>query len=280
MYENFSSGAAHKELAAYYESIGDLKHASKEYLALAYSSPMNVSSYYYAADLAYKTNDYTDVIRYLKESPNSDTSAYAQFTLASIYSSQNKLTEALQCIERLEKVSSDNKNYLRVQELKYKVLRDSGLSNDAEKILAVIKKLDPAFDESRRGKSLTVLIPSTIRPYIEKAETLRKQGQFSEALAALQEANKIRETAYTNLLIGKLLFSQRNSEALRYMEKAHKEIKDDPSLVFNLCLLYLMKEDIPKAKITMNDFARLEGVDDPKFKQLQALFERQMRKRK
>jgi tetratricopeptide (TPR) repeat protein/lysophospholipase L1-like esterase len=280
MHENVSSATAHKELAAYYESIGDLRHASKEYLAMAYSSPLNVSSYYYAADLAYKTNDYTDAIRYLNEAPNSDTSAYAQFTLASIYSSQNKLKEALQCIERLERVSSDNKNYLQIQELKYKVLRDSGLSYDAEKTLAVIRKLEPSFDESKRGKSLTVLIPSKIRAYIEKAETLRKQGQFSEALVVLKEANEIQETAYANLLIGKILFSQRNNEALRYMEKAHKEIKDDPSLVFNLCLLYLMKEDMPKAKITMNDFARLEGVNDPKFKQLRALFDQRRRKTK
>ena len=84
-YVDAGASMVHKKLAAYYESIGDLQHASKEYLSLAYISPLDVSSFYYAADLAYKADDYVDAIRYLKESPNSDSSLYAQFTLASLY---------------------------------------------------------------------------------------------------------------------------------------------------------------------------------------------------
>ena len=135
-YENVSSKMAHKKLAAYYESIGDLKHASNEYLSIAYASPLNVSAYYYAADLAYKAEDYTNAIRYLRESPNSDTSYYAQFTLASIYNSQKNLREALSCITKLQKMDLSNNNYLQVQKLKYKVLKDSGLSYDAEKYVS------------------------------------------------------------------------------------------------------------------------------------------------
>jgi lysophospholipase L1-like esterase len=273
-YEDVSSDLAHRKLAAYYESIGDFKRASQEYVSLMYMSPLEVSSYYYAADLAYKAGDYNSTIRYLNESPHSDTSSYAQFTLASIYSSQNNKKEALACINRLLRLRLDTRSYVQVQRLKYTILRDSGLGYAAEKSLAAIKEADPTFDESKGGKSLVILIPNSIKPYIEKAEALRKNGQLSEALAVLKEANTIRELSYTNLLIGKILFTQRKLEGLGYLEKAHREIKDDPSLVYSLCVLYVMKRDIPKAKEAMNDFARLKGEDHPQSLQLKALIER------
>jgi hypothetical protein len=53
----------HKKLAAYYKSTGDLQRASKEYFSLAYRSPSDASSFYYAADLAYKAADYTNAVR-------------------------------------------------------------------------------------------------------------------------------------------------------------------------------------------------------------------------
>ena len=273
-YRDVTPSMAHKKLAGYYESIGDFKRASKEYLSLAYISPSDVSSYYYAADLAYKAKEYAHAIRYLQESPNADTSSYVQFTLASIYHSQKNNKEALTCIDRLQKMRSDDNNYLQVQKLKYNVMKELGLSSDAEKTLADIKKMDSSFDESGGGKSLVILIPNRIKPYLEKAETLRKNGQIEEALTVLKEANTIHELSYTNLLIGKLLFSQKNVEALHYMEKAHREIKDDPTLMYCLCILYIIKRDIPKAKAAMGDFTRLAGKNHPQSEQLRSLFEK------
>jgi tetratricopeptide (TPR) repeat protein/lysophospholipase L1-like esterase len=277
-YIDVSSSMVHKQLATYYESVGDFMRASKEYLSLAYISPSDVSSCYYAADLAYKAKEYSNAIRYLQESPNVDTSSYAQFTLASIYYSQKKNKEALTCLEQLQKIHSDENNYLQVQKLKYNVQKDSGLHSDAEKTLADIKKMDPSFSESDRGKSLVILIPNRIKPYLEKAEILRKNGQLSEALSVLKEANTIREISYTNLLIGKLLYSQKDVEALYYLEKAHREIKDDPSLIYCLCVLYIIKRDAPKAKDAIDDFIRLVGKNHPQSKQLIALFEKQFKK--
>jgi tetratricopeptide (TPR) repeat protein/lysophospholipase L1-like esterase len=273
-YDNVNSEMVHKQLAEYYESLGDFKRASKEYLSIAYSTPSNASAFYYAADFAHKAQDYTNAIRYLRESPNPDTSSYVQFTLASIYYSQKNNKEALTCIDLLQNLHSNGINYLQVQKLKYNVLKDSGLSSDAEKTLADIKKMDPYFNASGGGKSLVILIPNKIKPYLEKAETLRKNGQLSEAVAVLKEANTIRELSYTNLLIGKLLYSQKNVEALHYMEKAHREIKDDPSLIYCLCVLYIIKRDVPKAKAAMDDLARLQGENHPQYKQLKALFEK------
>ena len=211
-YVDVSSSAVHKKLAAYYESIGDIRRASKEYLSLAYIYPSDVSSYYYAADLAYKAEDYVNAIRYLNESPNSDTSFYAQFTLASIYTSQKNSTEALASINKLQNLHLDNDAYLQVLKLKYKVLIDSGFKSEGEKTLDHIRELDPSFNKSDSGKNFIILIPGKIRPYIEKAESLRKNGQLSEALSVLKESNSIQEISYTDLLIGKILFSKKRSK--------------------------------------------------------------------
>jgi tetratricopeptide (TPR) repeat protein/lysophospholipase L1-like esterase len=279
-YDNVSPEMVHKQLAEYYESLGDFKHASKEYLSIAYIASSNALAFYYAADFAQKAQDKTNAIRYLRESPNPDTSFYAQFTLASIYYSQKNNKEALTCLDKLQKLHSNDINYLQVQKLKYNVLKDSGLSSDAEKTLADIREMDPSFDEARGSKSLVILIPNRIKPYLEKAETLRKNGQLSEAISVLQEANTIRELPYTNLLIGKLFFSQKNVKALYYLEKAHREIKDDPSLIYCLCVLYMIKRDMPNAKAAMKDFARIQGENHPQYKQLETLFENQVKSKR
>ena len=273
-YIDVSPVMVHKKLAAYYESTGDLKHASKEYLSLAYYSPTEVSSYYYAADLAYKAEDYINAIRYLNESPNSDTSLYAQFTLASIYFSQKDNKDALLSINKLENLQLNDNFYLQVQKLKYKILMASGLDSEAEKTLAYIKGVDPSFNRSNAGKSFVILIPSKIKPFLEKSESLRKNGQISEALSVLKEANAIQEIPYTDLLIGKILFSQKNVEALYYLEKAKKEMKNDPSLDYCLSVLYLIKRNIPNAKASIDDFARLRGSNNPQTIQLRNLLEK------
>jgi hypothetical protein len=58
------------------------------------------------------------------------------------------------------------------------------------------------------------------------------------------------------------------------MEKAHREIKDDPTLMYCLCILYIIKRDIPKAKAAMGDFTRLAGKNHPQSEQLRSLFEK------
>jgi tetratricopeptide (TPR) repeat protein len=272
-YVDVSSSMVHKKLATYYMSIGDPKRASKEYLALAYISPVNASSYYYAADLANKAGDYVNAIRYLKESPNSDTSSYVQFTLASIYASQKKNKEALAALEILDHGQLDINNSLQVLKLKYQILTDAGLSDEGERTLARIRALDPSFQNTPGGKSLVVLIPNKIKPYIEKAEALRKIGQFSEAVSVLMEANTIHELPYTNLLIGKLLFSQKKIEAVEYLEKAKKELKGDPSLEYCLSVLYLIKRDFSAARSAVDEFAKIQGANNPQTVQLRTLLQ-------
>jgi tetratricopeptide (TPR) repeat protein len=146
------------------------------------------------------------------------------------------------------------------------------LNSEAENTLINIKKIEPGFDPDRESRKSVILIPEKIKPYIEKAEKLRKAGKISESLKTLMEANKIRETAYANLLIGKLLLSQKNITALSYLEKANREIKDDPSLIFNLCLTYLIKKDIINAREKMDEFIKLEGENNPRSLQLKELY--------
>lgn len=279
-YVDVTPVTAHKRLAAYYESMGDLRHASKEYLSLAYRSPSEASSFYFAGDLAYKAGDYSNTVRYLQESPYPDTSSFVQFTLASIFSSQRKYYEALASLAKLEQLPLDRGISLQAEKLKYRVQQDSGLIDGAQQTLAAIRKVDPLFDESNERKNLLILVPGKIKPYLERADALKNEGHLSEAITILKEANKIREIPYTDLLIGKMMFAQKDAGALTYLEKAFKEIKNDPALISSLCLLYLMDGNIPKAKARLDDFERIEGRDQPRSKQLEAILKRGQERRK
>ena len=271
-YVNMNSTIVHKKLAEYYQTQGDFKRAAREYLAIAYISPLDVSSYYHAADLAYKAHEFTSAIRYLRELPHPDTSFYAQFMLASIYYEQKDMNQALSCINQFQQSNQIKANNLQFQKLKYQIQKESGLSSDAQQTLTAIQRIDPAFARSVEGKSITILIPQRIKPYLERAEALGKSGHISEAITILKEANRIKDIPYTNLLIGKLLFSQKNDEALSYFEKAQGEIKDDPSLYFGLCVLYLEKRNIQKAQSALDNFTRLQGEHHYLSEQLKALF--------
>jgi tetratricopeptide (TPR) repeat protein/lysophospholipase L1-like esterase len=274
-YDNVSSEVVHKKMAAYFESQGDLLRASKEYLAIAYTSPTSVSSFYYASDLAAKAGAYEVAIRYISESPHADTSLYAQFSLASFYTTQKKYAEVVGCVDAYLRTSPDKHNGVKMEKLKYAALNEMGRKDEAAECLESIKRTDPSFTGGAGEKKLIVLIPEKIKPYLEKADVLMRKGQPAEALAVLREANSVHEIAYTNLLIGKILFSQRDLESLKYFEKAHREIKDDPSLISSLCILYTMKKEFTKANAALNEFVRLEGAENPRSQQLKALYEKQ-----
>jgi tetratricopeptide (TPR) repeat protein len=280
MYGNMNATMGHKKLATYYQSLGDLKRASKEYLSIAYISPLDVSSYYYASDLAFKAKEYESAIRYLHESPYPDTSSYVQYMLATIYYSQNKTNDALSCIERFQRFHSDNSTLPQILRLKYQIQKESGMIKEADQTLADVQNIDPTFTGSTEGKSIVIIIPQSIRLYLDKAEFLRKNGKIEEALAELKEANKIKELAYTNLLIGKLLFLQRNIEAVSYLEKANKEIKNDPSLYFSLCALYLMQHRDHEAKAALNNFIRIQGEHHPASIRLNAMINKESMNKK
>ncbi|HVO73628.1 MAG TPA: hypothetical protein VMT35_06370, partial [Ignavibacteriaceae bacterium] len=277
-YGNISLEKLHKALAKYYVSAGELKRASKEYLSLAYLFPTNKSYYYFSADYAYKAKDYDNAIRVIKISPDFKENAYALFNLSTMYLSKKNYKEALFNIEEYLKLSLEKKNILMGEKLKYQIQKDSGLVSESEITLASIKKSDPSFNSGDSGKRLIVLIPESVKPYIEKAEFYRRRGELNEALTELNEANKIKETAYSNLWIGKILAVQKNPEAVKYLEKAYTEFKDDPSLIYSLSLLYIMRKDFSKAKTTINDFVRVKGENNAQYRQLKDLYEKQLRK--
>lgn len=278
-YDNINTEKLHKDLAKIYSSKGDFKNASREYLSLVYAYPYNDSYYYYASDFAGKAKDYETVIRTLKGMPYYRKNIYAQITLATAFYHEKKYNDALSSIDNALKLKLDEKELLSVQWLKYKILKDSGMNSEAEIVLASIKKLDPGFQENGEIKSRSVFIPQEIRSYIERAEVLRKNGRLKEALDILLEANSIKRNAYTDLLIGKILSLNGDPSAIYYLEKAYAEFKDDPSLSYNLALLYLMKYDFAKAETAMDEFARIKGKNNDQYNKLEMLYSRQLNKK-
>jgi tetratricopeptide (TPR) repeat protein len=204
-YDNINSEKLHKDLAQVYSSRGDFKNASKEYISLAYAHPYNYSYYYFASDFAGKAKDYETVVGTLKGMPDYRENKYAQMTLASAFYNEKKYNEALSSIDNVLKLKLDEKEFLSLQKLKYRILKDSGMNSEAEIVLASIKKLDPGFHENGEINTRSVFIPQEIRSYIERAVVLRKKRRLKEALDILLEANSIKENAYTDLLIGKIL---------------------------------------------------------------------------
>jgi hypothetical protein len=66
----------------------------------------------------------------------------------------------------------------------------------------------------------------------------------------------------------------------KYVKNNPKEFKDDPSLSYNLTLLYLMNNDFDKAKAALNEFARISRKNNAQYAKLQLLYREQMNKKR
>ena len=103
--ENYNLERGHVELAEYFEKRKQYHRAFKEYLALTYLTPLNVSPYLRAADALIKSGDHDNALPLLFQSLKFEESAFALKWIGQILLERNQVADALPYLERALKLS-------------------------------------------------------------------------------------------------------------------------------------------------------------------------------
>lgn len=142
---NYTLERAHVELAEYYERRKDFRRAFKEYQALMYLTPLNVSPYLRGADVLIKMQDLNSALPILQESLTLEETTFAHKWIGQIYLTQNKVKEAL---FHLEKAYQSSPNDLQ---LLYNLSGAYALDKQFKKSKALLERLltlSPNFPEA------------------------------------------------------------------------------------------------------------------------------------
>lgn len=278
-YDDISAEYVHKSLAGIYEQNLKYSEAAKEYKALYTMVPEATSLYYKAAELMELSNNPLEAVKIYHDIPGYDTSYTLKLKCGVLFYKSKKYKRAIDEIKEIPSVIDKKIKIVSLKTL-YNIYTDSGLTDYANQIKKEIALLDPSYTGGAITQTRIVVIPEVIKPYIDRAINLKKTGKLNEALKELDAANKIKETAHTNQLIGNILFSMKKMEALPYLEKAYIEIKDEPSMLNNLCVLNIYSNKMNKAEFYLNELKKLVGANDSNFKRLEAIYNRGLEKNK
>lgn len=249
LYKNVFVENKHKELAGYYASQGKYLQAYNEYNSLVRSYPYNTEYYMEADKYATLAKEYNKAIDLLKSFPELNHSFILNIMLGKNYQKINLPQEALTCYLAAQKIvrPEDNKELLLTS--LYSVYNELGDMDNVKSLLNKIKTINPGFNPNSdlREKQTVLVVGKEWKELIDQSIILAKNRNFEKALDLLKKAQKIKETAIANQLIGSILYEQGNPEALKYILKAYKENPTDPDLLNNLVVIYIRQKDYRNA---------------------------------
>jgi tetratricopeptide (TPR) repeat protein len=265
----------HISLAKYYARQGDFHSAFEEYLSLIKCYPHVSDLYLDAVYYLMSAGEYKKSFELISEIPNRDNNFTALFQLGTIYLKLNMTDNAISSLNNALKIFRQGDNRKGVLISLYEAYKAKGYKIRQNQILAEIKTIDPKF-HSEPGNIENSSIKKEVKALLSQATKLARQGNFDKSLQVLNQSLKIQETALANQMIGSILFQKKDIGALKYYEKAYAQDPEDPDILNNLIILYLIKKDIPNARKCLDEF-RLVANDYEKIQRLEKLFDKTLK---
>jgi tetratricopeptide (TPR) repeat protein len=133
--DSYDLERAHVELAEYYERKNDFWRAFREYQALIYLTPFNVSPYLRAADALLKMQNLSAALPLLQESLSIEETVFAHKWIGQILLAQNQVKEAIAHLEKAQQSSPDDLQLL------YNLSGAYALDSQFKKAKAVLDRL-------------------------------------------------------------------------------------------------------------------------------------------
>ncbi|MBN2001299.1 hypothetical protein JW935_27390 [candidate division KSB1 bacterium] len=262
---------AHIKMAEFYKATRDYFRAFKEYHAAIKSNPFIAKDYLEAASCLMATNDFSLALQFFDQSLQLQETFFAHYNKSEIFFLMGGYEEAVNALNFALELENTPESREKVLKRMHKIYFYSGNKNKMSETLGEIKKTDPgyqpAFPENK--KSFAFLIPLQVKDRVEKAYRLYSSGHFDRALTEFLVSLEIKETSLANRCVGDILFSQGNSKAVIYYQKAYPGYKYDVDFLVNLAILYVQNKSEKKAGEILKEIKQL----DPENKKIHLLEE-------
>jgi tetratricopeptide (TPR) repeat protein len=259
----------HVNLAIHYAKLGNNLKAFNEYYSLIKSYPYVATLYIDATDYLLAEKDYKRAKDLLLSMPDRDSSYLALLRLGQIYAELKMPERAILNFQNARKVTKPNDNLEPLLIGLYKSYKSIGNVEKEKQILSEIRRINPKFNADREKSEV---IPGEVKELITQAMNYAKEGNMDKALDALYKSIKVKETGFANQMIGSIFFQKKDMRALDYYEKAYSFNPQDPNVLNNLFILYLMKKDFAKASKCLEEFKQV-STDYDKIQRLNKLLE-------
>jgi tetratricopeptide (TPR) repeat protein len=230
-FDDVTEITTHKKLANYYVQRNEFEKAAQEYFALVKIDPYNNQDLIETGSLFFKAKNYDKALEVFLASLKINPELPVLEKTGELYCLKSQFQEA---IPYLEKVRTQNPDFSKAENLKllYQAYKATSQTEKAESFSSELAKLKGS-DENKEQK--IIYSSSKVKELVDEALKLLKSGKTDEALTILYKANKIEESGITNRLIGEVLLSRNDQNALKYLKKAYQEYNSDPQYLNTLC---------------------------------------------
>jgi tetratricopeptide (TPR) repeat protein len=229
----------HVRLARRYMAEGRWESAFREYRALYTAIPYETMFYQGAVEALFKKGDRARALECLRLSRRFLDTNFANRWIGLIYLEQGNPSEAIPYLERARaRVGSDTQVLQALQ----KAYAETGEPSKSEAAAGALRSMPPPDRAVPRRTAEDATPPADpVRIALERAQRLVQAGELERALALIEGTLSVRETFQARNWIGQIYLQQkRYSQAIPQLERARALNPEDPGVLYNLSLVYLL----------------------------------------
>lgn len=262
-YDNVTISLSHTEMAKYYISKGDIEKAFYEYLSLTHIYPYYEKYYLEAYDYASKLRNDSLVKLLFLPMPNLDSSFFALLKLSRIYQKEGNYNKAIKYYNKAIKSAKQGDNVIIAWEGLFQIYYSQGKKREALDAASHIKEIDPSYKPTTVMKEdVLVIVDNKVKPMLDNALKLARNGKINEALEILNESLKIQETAFAYQMIGSIMYQKKDTSVLYYLEKAYQLNPMDENTINNIVIVCLMQKKFAKAKEYLEKYKKIANKNN------------------
>lgn len=269
--EDLSLGTARYQLAKQYDARGMYPEAYGEYNAVLRTDPYIAQIYRDAGTALINLNDLPLALKLFLKSLEYEESGFACFKIAEIYFHKSDYNNSVAYFQKAFPLIPDERKVLALAET-YAAYVYSNNNSAARQVAEELNRVnaDQYLSIPPKRYVYNDFIPFQTSDEVLNAKKLISEKKDTEALKILESSLMKYDSHIANRLIGEIYLRQRNIDiALFYFEKVYDQFRFDPNFLYDLALIYHVKNDAGNANKCMQeiikiapDFAYLEQLQN------------------
>jgi tetratricopeptide (TPR) repeat protein len=236
---DYSIESAHLDLADYYKRKKMYRQAYREYKALYFTIPYEISFYEEAAAMLMKLDRKEEALPILKRSFRLRETAFNTKWIGQLLLSMERIEAAIPYLETAKTLNPGDLQLLYNLCRAY-IVSDKG--KEAVTLFNHMKKIFPKSSYIIRLKNLAdTMRPkhTKVRQSIQLADSLLKLRKLPEALSYYQKVLAEVYSSYSMMRIGQIYMMQQNPiKATPFLEKAYHMNPGNYKMAYNLAVAY------------------------------------------